>query len=635
MLTLHCASNFHRSNLFGSARLRSMKALLPQWRAVKRSLSLFPSTGGPAIRPRIPFREHPPQSPASVSPRPAKCRPINAPAHRTLVTTAPPVADEPTIYALSTAPGRAAIAIIRISGPAALHIYHALCPGRKPPKPRVACVRTLYHPRPRSGDTENVLDSSALVLFFPGPRTVTGEDVLELHVHGGSAVVRAILGAIPLCFPSSGSSSNGNRIRYAEPGEFTRRAFMNGRLDLTRVEALGDVLAATTEQQRRLSVRGTVGGLAKRYEAWRRDLLYARGELEALIDFSEDQHFDESPAELCISVAGQVAKLRALLGVHRDNAVKGELLRNGIKISLLGAPNAGKSSLLNRVVGREAAIVSREPGTTRDVVEVGLDLGGYLCLLGDTAGLRKAKEAVAAVQMEGGASEVIGKIEQEGMRRAKLRAEESDVVIAVLSFETVNGELHLQLDEEVLTTAAELVRTKGNTVVVVNKMDKVAPEIVTEAKNAVLAALPGLLPELVFPISCLAESATHVKADADAGQIQTFLTGLIRHFDSLTTALAPDGDLSIWQESLGATERHRLLLEDCIGYLDAFLEEVQHATASVAADEKGDEKEADIVLAAEHLRSAAQCLAKITGQGEAGDVEEVLGVVFEKFCVGK
>lgn len=212
-----------------------------------------------------------------------------------------------------------------------------------------------------------------MVLYFPAPKTVTGEDLLELHVHGGTAIVRAVLAAIPR-IPGTGPSQS---IRYAEPGEFTRRAFANDRLDLTQVEALGDSLAASTEQQRRLSVRGTTNSLATRYENWRKLLLEARGELEALIDFSEDQHFDESIGELLGSVAAQVVSLRAALLAHQENAVRGELLRSGISLALLGAPNAGKSSLLNAVVGREAAIVSREAGTTRDVVEVGIDLGGF------------------------------------------------------------------------------------------------------------------------------------------------------------------------------------------------------------------------------------------------------------------
>lgn len=531
---------------------------------------------------------------------------------------------DPTIYALSTAPGRGAIAIIRISGPACLPIYRALCPSKKDPKPRYATLRTLYDPG-TPPTPSSVLDSGALVLYFPAPKTVTGEDLLELHVHGGIAIVRAVLAAIPRTLRAESQES----VRYAEPGEFTRRAFANDRLDLTQVEALGDSLAASTEQQRRLSVRGTTNSLATRYESWRRLLLEARGELEALIDFSEDQHFDESINELLGSVATQAVSLRTALLAHRENAVRGELLRSGISLALLGAPNAGKSSLLNAVVGREAAIVSREAGTTRDVVEVGIDLGGFLCRLGDTAGLRKALEGIGG--------DAVGMVEQEGMKRAKARAEESDVVIVVLSFEDGgSGNATVQLDAEVVDTAARLTKEKDNVLVVINKTDMVQDNGQLEAAVAATQkAIPGLQRERIHLISCA--STEPKSATADPGNIQSFLCALITHFSALTSAISPESageaesDPSIWQESLGATERHRLLLEACIASLDDFAALVDTA----AEDEIGEDGEADVVLAAEHLRGAADSLANITGRGEAGDVEEVLGVVFEKFCVGK
>jgi tRNA modification GTPase len=551
--------------------------------------------------------------------------------HRSLATLGN--TNDSTIYALSTAPGRGAIAIIRISGPACLSIYRSLCPGKKDPKQRYATVRTLYDPE-APPTPSSVLDSGALVLYFPAPKTVTGEDLLELHVHGGTAIVRAVLAAIPRTL-EAGSSQH---IRYAEPGEFTRRAFANDRLDLTQVEALGDSLAASTEQQRRLSVRGTTNSLATRYESWRKLLLEARGELEALIDFSEDQHFDESIGELLGSVAGQVVSLRSALLAHRENAVRGELLRSGISLALLGAPNAGKSSLLNAVVGREAAIVSREAGTTRDVVEVGIDLGGFLCRLGDTAGLRKALEG-----KDGDAGEVVGMVEQEGVKRAKARAEESDVVIVVLSLETGNGGIAtVQLDAEVVETAARLTEEKDNVLVVINKTDMAQNAEQLEAAIAdAQMAIPGLKRDRIHLISC-ASTESKAATTSDPGNIQSFLRALITHFATLTSAITPESgsdaeaDPSTWQESLGATERHRLLLESCIASLDDFTALVDDAAAVDEEEgEIGEDGEADVVLAAEHLRGAADSLARITGRGEAGDVEEVLGVVFEKFCVGK
>lgn len=529
-----------------------------------------------------------------------------------------PQSDEPTIYALSTASGRAAIAVIRISGTQCAQVYRALCPSAFFPTPRHATLRKLYTPhKPPSADT--LLDSGALVLYFPGPNTVTGEDVLELHVHGGPAIVRAVLEAIPQCVKTSARSSRQPpSIRYAEPGEFTRRAFANNRMDLPQIEALGETLSASTEQQRKLSVRGTTSQLAARYEQWRLLLLLARGELEALIDFSEDQHFDESPAILGVSVASQIRALRIDMEAHIVNAMRGELLRSGINVALLGAPNAGKSSLLNRIVGRDAAIVSQEAGTTRDVVEVGVDLGGWLVKIGDMAGLRRAGVIPG---------DVVGTIEQEGIKRAKQRALESDVLIVVHDATT-------ELDPEVLETAKECVHNGINIVVAINKVDQLddADSVRDAWKTKVQAAL-GISSNRIAFISCNAPISTTA---TDPGHIRSFLNILLTTFKDITSALVPDSDPNpgIWQESLGATERQRTLLIDCLGHLDTFLGAVSlEAVAEAAEDDYVDvdvDDFVDIVVAAESLRSAAEALARITGRGDSGDVEEVLGVVFEK-----
>ncbi|KAF3034772.1 mitochondrial splicing system protein [Didymella heteroderae] len=499
-------------------------------------------------------------------------------------------------------------------------IYAALCPSTAFPKPRYAALRKLYSPhQPPSPAT--LLDSGALVLYFPSPHTVTGEDVLELHVHGGPAIVRAVLAAIPqAAAPSDGSAAHA--IRYAEPGEFTRRAFANNRMDLPQIESLGETLSASTEQQRQISVRGTTSSLAGRYEQWRMLLLAARGELEALIDFSEDQHFDESPAQLCASVADQVRVLRAQMEAHVANAVRGELLRNGISMALLGAPNAGKSSLLNRIVGREAAIVSQEAGTTRDIVEVSVDLGGWLVKIGDMAGLRRAGLVGA---------DAVGAVEQEGIKRAKQRALESDVLIVV-------QDATADMDPEVTETAKRCVESGINVVVAVNKIDQLSSTPGAEdAWKAKIHTALGLHTTHISFISCVCASTPvpttpHTK---DPGNIQSFLTTLTNTFRDMTAALVPDSDPSpsIWQESLGATERQRTLLCECLTHLDAFLAAVTpeltegHSAYGIEPDAADD---IDIVLAAESLRSAADALARITGKGEGGDVEEVLGVVFEK-----
>ncbi|OCT44306.1 tRNA modification GTPase MSS1, mitochondrial [Cladophialophora carrionii] len=585
-----------------------------------------------------------------------------------------PISD--TIYALSTAPGRAAIAVIRISGPACLDIYQLLCPRRPPPKPRTATLRKLYDP----GDSEQVeprvLDTSALLLYFPAPNTVTGEDVLELHVHGGPAIVRSILNAISKHGPSS--HGRGGAIRHAEPGEFTKWAFYNGRLDLTQAEALGETLAAETEQQRRLAVSGTDGGLAKRYEEWRTLLLYARGELEALIDFSEDQHFDESPAEFMASISQQVVALKRQIELHLQNASRGELLRNGISIALLGAPNAGKSSLLNRIVGREAAIVSAQEGTTRDIVDVSVDLNGWLCRLGDMAGLRSKQQSE------------VGSIEREGIRRARERALQSDVVVVLLSIELdPDRKPRVSINGEVLEAVQECHASGKTILVVLNKIDLVVDQLGAnkEAARDLHTGVGQMFPFVpagrICTISCKRTSDDPADSDADPGGIQAFLTVLTDAFTELTTAstgevhdarLTAAEAQSYWTASLSVTHRQSTYLSEGLRHLDDFLSvacypqhqlsqaqsylhtesdgamEFSHSSnhdayhagchngldapnivsdpdAHVHAHADGV---VDIVTAAEHLRFAADCLGKITGKGESGDVEDILGVVFEK-----
>ncbi len=536
--------------------------------------------------------------------------------------------NEPTIYALSTAAGRAAIAIIRISGPACLTVYEALCPGKLPPKPRCATLRTLYEPL-RIGTDAQILDSGALVLYFPAPQTATGEDVLEFHVHGGTAVVKAMLAAIPKAI-LEGDSHN---IRYADPGEFTRRAFYNNRLDLLQIEALGDTLSADTEQQRLLAVRGSTGILTNRYESWRQKLLLARGELEALIDFSEDQQFDESPAELCASVAHQVQELKSQLQANIESAARGELLRNGINIALIGAPNAGKSSLLNQIVGREAAIVSSEAGTTRDVVDVNVDISGFFCKFGDLAGLRK--------QPGSPHSQPIGEIEREGIRRAKDRALASDVVIVVLpACISERPEYTIEVEAEVVEILSQCDTDKQKIVCVLNKTDlfsnsKLLSRVCQQhQQHKILSKYMDLSETMLYAVSC--KNAQYITpGNPDPGGIQVFLDGLTRLFERMTTAVVPrykQGtiDNSAWAESLGASERQRSLLAQCLDHLESFSVQVG-PTKKDEGESYFEEENIDIVLAAESLRSAAGCLSKITGKGDAGDVEEVLGVVFEKY----
>ncbi|EXJ55112.1 hypothetical protein A1O7_08037 [Cladophialophora yegresii CBS 114405] len=542
------------------------------------------------------------------------------------------------------------------------------------PKPRTATLRKLYDPSDPDHVEPRVLDTGALLLFFPAPNTVTGADVLELHVHGGPAIVRSILNAIS----KHGRSSRvrDGAIRHAEPGEFTKWAFYNGRLDLTQAEALGETLAAETEQQRRLAVSGTDGGLAKRYEEWRTMLLCARGELEALIDFSEDQHFDESPAEFMSSISEQVVALKRQVELHLLNASRGELLRNGISIALLGAPNAGKSSLLNRIVGREAAIVSAEEGTTRDIVDVSVDLNGWLCRVGDMAGLRSKEQSV------------IGSIEQEGIRRARERALQSDVVVVLLSIEMdADRKPTVSINGEVLEAVQECHATGKTILAVLNKIDLVVDqprankEAARDLHTRVCQILPMVPAGRICMISCRRASDDPTASDPDPGSIQAFLTVLTDAFSELTTAST--GEIrdnrmtaaeaqSYWTASLSVTHRQSTYLSEGLRHLDDFLSlacypqsqpsqaqsylptesdgTMEFAHSSDPNGYHGDRHKnldapnivsdpdahahaddiVDIVTAAEHLRFAADCFAKITGKGESGDVEDILGVVFEK-----
>ncbi|KAI1390929.1 uncharacterized protein F4822DRAFT_167484 [Hypoxylon trugodes] len=524
-----------------------------------------------------------------------------------------------TIYALSTAEGKAGIAVIRISGPLSNSIYNALCPGIPALKPRYASIRTLYHPESNGSE---ILDSEALVLFFPSPKTVTGDDVLELHVHGGSATVKAVLSAIPKC-------AAGGIIRYAEPGEFTKRAFLNDRLDLAQVEALSETLSAETEQQRRAAVRGSSGSLGRTYESWRQKLLQARAEMEALIDFSEDQHFDESPNSLVRNVTNQVKDILRSIVIHEGASERSELLRNGIKIALVGPPNVGKSSFMNQVVGREASIVSGESGTTRDIIEANLDIRGYLCTFADTAGFRSAVgEDLTGFR---GSEAKVGAIEEEGIRRARVRAAQSDVIIVLASIELgPRGEHEIRFDAETLRLAADC----KERLVVVNKRDAVSDSelrtLIEKFAEEVLSKIGGLEAVQTIPISC--KEAQDLSADQiDPGGIRGVIDQLVSSFASMTSLPATLQDLH------GVTERQRQLLVQCRGHLQDYLESVG---CSEFSDDRNESDEIssgdiDITMAAEHLRYAANNLGRITGRGEVGDVEEILGVIFEKFCVGK
>jgi len=298
-----------------------------------------------------------------------------------------------TIVAPASGMSLAAIAVIRISGPNARAVLDALCGGAPPP--RHASLRAIGLPNAPPIDR-------GLVLWFERPASFTGEDMAELHVHGGRAVIGAVIDAV-LTLPGT---------RLAEPGEFARRAFENGKLDLTEVEGLADLINAETEAQRRQALAQAEGSLRALYEGWRADLVRAQALIEAGLDFADE---GDVMADVAAKADPIVGELRAAIARHLADK-SGERLRDGFRVVIAGAPNAGKSSLLNALAKRDAAIVSEEAGTTRDVIEVHLDLGGVPVMLIDTAGLREAE----------------GKVEAEGIRRALARAGDADLVLWIV-----------------------------------------------------------------------------------------------------------------------------------------------------------------------------------------------------------
>jgi tRNA modification GTPase len=298
-----------------------------------------------------------------------------------------------TIFALASGALPAGIAVVRVSGPDVRVALEMMIDSV--PEPRMARLAYL---RDEGG---SVIDQG-IVLFFPEPNSFTGEDVAELHVHGGRAVLAAVLGRL-------GGIPG---LRLAEAGEFTRRAFINGRLDLTEVEGLGDLVQAETEAQRRQAVRQAGGALRQRFDLWRTRLVSARAMVEAELDFADEE---DVPPAVSERAWGDVADVAAEIARFLDDGHRGERLRDGAEVVLVGAVNAGKSSLLNALARRDVAIVSPEPGTTRDLIEVRLDVGGYPFTIVDTAGFRDA----------GGA------VEREGIRRAEARAGAADLVIAI------------------------------------------------------------------------------------------------------------------------------------------------------------------------------------------------------------
>jgi len=306
-----------------------------------------------------------------------------------------------TIFSLSSAPGRAGVSVFRVSGAKAQNILPVLT-HRPCPAPRLASLRRLY-------DLRGGLIDEALVFWMPGPASFTGEDSAELQVHGSPAVIEAMAQAL---------LETG--IRQAEPGEFTRRAFENGKMDLTEAEGLADLIEAETEGQRRQALRQMTGGLRDLYESWREELLDALAQIEGEIDFPDEE---DVPDVLSHKSYPYISRVIDAMEAALAKADQGEAIRHGVDIVIIGRPNAGKSTILNKLIKREAVIVSDEAGTTRDIVSVNLTLAGLPVRLSDTAGLRESKN----------------KIEAEGVRRARKLAANADLRIGIVDVSYPNG----------------------------------------------------------------------------------------------------------------------------------------------------------------------------------------------------
>jgi len=442
-----------------------------------------------------------------------------------------------TIFALSSGRPPVAIAVIRISGPQAGAALEALT-GRIP-APRKGSLARVRDPQ--SGE----LIDEALALWFPGPRSETGEDTAELQVHGGHAIIAATLralGQVP-------------GLRPAEAGEFTRRAFLNGQLDLTAVEGLADLIAAETEGQRRQALRHYSGVLREKAEGWRTQLIQALALVEARIDFSDES---DVPDGLDVPAREIARALRDEIAAVLAEGRRGERLRDGFVVAIAGPPNAGKSTLLNRIAKRDVAIVSPYAGTTRDVIEVHLDLDGWPVTLLDTAGIRETDDPV----------------EQEGVRRARDRAAQADLVLWVT--DAAGG----------ATPPPEMEAPVWQ---VVNKSDLVAGggSSGVEMTGAVEAKVPE------FRLSAL--------LDAGVG-------------DLIAAIGVRAGAAMAGESALIARERHRRALaatRDHLGAADGELREE---------------------ILAEHLRLASRELGRLTGRV---DVEDILDVIFRDFCIGK
>ena len=473
-----------------------------------------------------------------------------------------------TIAALSSGALPSGVAVVRVSGPAArdalMTIAGGMAPGRR------ASLRSF-----RAQDGR--LIDRGIALFFPAPGTVTGEDLAEFHLHGGRAVVAAMLEAL------TGLPG----IRLAVAGEFTRRAFENGRIDLTEAEGLSDLISAETEGQRRMAVAQAGGALRAIYEGWMQRLTHARAMIEASFDFADE---GDVGADVAVEVRSAIQRLAGDMAAHLAKAGRGEILREGYRVAIVGAPNAGKSSLLNTLADREVAIVTDVPGTTRDVIEATLDLGGIPVRFSDTAGIRETTDRVEAI----------------GVERARTAMEAADLVLALVDphqgpgplarlgelLTHVKHPMTLAGQEDAVSDAPEdTVVSRGHILTIRTKLDTLAP-------TGLAARLAGDWGAFDFDFAISTQTGEGLGA-------------LVAEIARRAAEAAGDPD-----EAVPMRLRHRELVGQALALLGQYLAEPQMPAE----------------VAAETLRRAGDSLGGLTGRT---GVEDLLDVIFSEFCIGK
>ncbi len=442
-----------------------------------------------------------------------------------------------TIYALSTGPGVSGVAIVRISGPEASKAIKLLT-KKDLPTPRIATLRKI-----NNINTSELIDEG-IIIWFPGPESYTGEDMAEFHVHGGKAIVLALQNEL----------SKMENFRLAEPGEFTKIAFQNGKINLLKAEGVADLISAETEIQRLQAVKIMKGNSAEKFDNLREKLLKILSFVEAKIDFPEEDLPDENIQQIKKVSTGVLNQIKKILN---DQKV-GEIIREGFKIAIVGPTNAGKSSLLNNLSNRDVAIVSEIAGTTRDVIEVHLNIDGYPVIISDTAGIRNSKD----------------EIEKKGIKLSLDRAENADLKLVVVDAKSVDlsGFLNDLL--------------KDNAILVVNKSDLINGELDPKVKK-------------------LDHVLISLKENLNLDKL------ILKIKNKLKTKFIVNEDILITRE------RHRQHLVQCSDNLRNFIE-------------KNEKKDFD--KGAEDLRLATRHLGMIVGKV---DVEEILGSIFNDFCIGK